>query len=61
MRFARSWAAFAAGYGFDGVDVDWEYPASDGLQPGDFWDTRDFTLLEALTWRLAGARGETPQ
>ncbi|MFH1567824.1 MAG: glycoside hydrolase family 18 protein, partial [Gemmatimonadota bacterium] len=46
-RFARSCAAFAAHYGFDGVDVDWEYPASDGLQPGKPEDGHNFTLLLA--------------
>lgn len=46
-RFARSCAALAARYGFDGVDVDWEYPASEGLQPGRPEDSHNFTLLLA--------------
>ena len=46
-RFARSCAAFAARYDFDGVDIDWEYPASKGMQEGRPEDTVNFTLLLA--------------
>ncbi|MFC1525795.1 glycoside hydrolase family 18 protein [Candidatus Latescibacterota bacterium] len=57
-RFARSCAAFAARYGFDGVDVDWEYPASDGMQPGHERDTENFTLLLAAMRRALDEQGE---
>jgi chitinase len=46
-RFAESAAAFAVQHGFDGVDIDWEYPASDGLQEGNPRDSVNFTLLLA--------------
>lgn len=47
QRLARSCAAFSSRYGFDGVDIDWEYPASDGMQPGRPEDARNFTLMLA--------------
>ncbi len=61
-RFAESAAAFVVEHGFDGVDIDWEYPASDGLQPGYARDTRNFTLfLKALREELdrVGQENET--
>jgi chitinase len=49
QRFARSCAAFAGRFGFDGVDIDWEYPNSAGLQPGRPEDRENFTqLLQSL-------------
>ena len=45
--FAASCAAFAAEYGLDGVDLDWEYPVSGGA-PGTIHrptDKQNFTLL----------------
>lgn len=39
-------AGEAAGI-FDGIDVDWEFPAAGGLFPGRPEDTRNFTLMMA--------------
>ena len=46
-RFASSCVDFMLTYGFDGIDVDWEYPVSGGLTPGGPEDTANYTLLLA--------------
>jgi len=44
-KLAGSCAAFAKKYGFDGVDVDWEYPVSGGLVAGKPEDKPNYTLF----------------
>lgn len=46
-RFAESAVDFLTRFGFDGVDLDWEFPATDGLHPGRPEDAVNFTLLLA--------------
>ncbi|HPE70933.1 MAG TPA: glycosyl hydrolase family 18 protein [Candidatus Competibacter sp.] len=49
QKFARSCVEFIVEHGFDGVDIDWEYPVSVGLYPniGRPEDKQNFTLLLA--------------
>lgn len=42
---------------FDGIDIDWEYPAACGLQCGPPQDTQNFTLLLAELRTQLDARG----
>ncbi|MFC7440574.1 glycosyl hydrolase family 18 protein [Laceyella putida] len=44
-KFADSAVRFVRQYGFDGVDLDWEYPVGGGLNPGRPEDKQNFTLL----------------
>jgi chitinase len=43
--FADSCVSLMKTYGFDGIDIDWEYPVSGGLQNGRPEDKQNFTLL----------------
>lgn len=57
-RFATSCVAFMERYGFDGIDVDWEYPVGGGL-PGNATrpeDRRNYTLLLEELRRQLDAR-----
>ena len=57
-RFASSCADIMEQYGFDGLDVDWEYPGGGGLYPGRPEDTENFTLLLADMRAELDARGD---
>lgn len=50
-RFAASCVEFVCKYGFDGVDIDWEYPSGDTQK-------KDFTLLIGELKRQLDARGQ---
>jgi chitinase len=59
-KFARSCVALMKQYGFDGLDIDWEYPVSVGAKPelGRPEDTENFTLLLAELRAQLDAQGE---
>jgi len=59
-KFARSAVAFMVKYGFDGVDIDWEYPVSGGLQGNKTrpQDRQNFTLLLAELRKQLDERGK---
>jgi len=44
-EFASSCVEFMKLYQFDGIDIDWEYPVSGGLQPGTAADKANYTAL----------------
>src|SRR5262249_14122871 len=48
-KFAKSCVAFATKYGFNGVDIDWEYPVGGGLEGNKTRpeDKANYTLLLA--------------
>lgn len=59
--FANSVVAFIKQYGFDGVDIDWEYPVGGG-ESGNVErpaDKQDFTALMAALRSALNAQGKT--
>ena len=58
--FADSVVAFIKQYGFDGVDIDWEYPVSGGLRTNTYRpeDKTNFTLLMAKLREKLDSQGE---
>lgn len=51
--FATSCVAFMKQWGFDGIDIDWEYPVGGGLTAGTPDDKANYTkLLQALRTKL---------
>lgn len=46
-KFALSAVNFMHQYGFDGIDMDWEFPAGGGIAKGRPEDRQNFTLLIA--------------
>jgi chitinase len=44
-HFAQGCVAFMKQYGFDGIDIDWEYPVSGGMSGGRPEDKANYTLL----------------
>ncbi len=60
QKFAASCTAFMKQYGFDGLDIDWEYPAGGG-NTGNIErpeDPANFVLLMAEVRRQLDAQGE---
>jgi chitinase len=60
-KFAASCATFISKFGFDGVDIDWEYPCGGGMDPtkGRPEDRQTFTLLLAELRSQLDAQGKS--
>jgi len=56
-KFAKSCVGLMTKYGFDGLDLDWEYPGGGGLAPGRPEDKQNFTLLLAAIRKEIDAAG----
>lgn len=59
-KFAKSCVAYIKKYGFDGVDIDWEYPVSGGKQGNTNRkeDKANYTLLLAELRKQLDAAGQ---
>ncbi len=59
-KFARSCAAFVVRHGFDGVDIDWEYPVGGGLGSNKVRpeDRANYPLLLAAVRQELDAQGK---
>ena len=59
VRFSKSAVAFMERYGFDGVDIDWEYPVGGGLDSNIYrpQDKQNYTLLLQELRAQLDARG----
>ncbi|MEN9362669.1 MAG: hypothetical protein RL095_4204 [Verrucomicrobiota bacterium] len=57
QRFAASALKFILDHGFDGADIDWEYPCARGEKHGHPDDRKNFTLLLQELRRQFDARG----
>ncbi len=59
-KFSKSAVAFMVRHGFDGVDIDWEYPGGGGLAGNKSRkeDTQNFTLLLDSLRKELDARGK---
>ena len=55
--FAQSCVTFIKQYGFDGIDIDWEYPVSGG-SPGRPEDKTNFTLLMQALREALNTQGQ---
>ena len=60
-KFAKSCVAFMLKYGFDGVDIDWEYPGGGGLETNKTRpeDKQNYTLLLAELRAQLDVQGKT--
>ena len=60
-KFASSCVAFMTTWGFDGLDIDWEYPVTGGLDTNQYRpeDGHNYTLLLAELRQALDAEGAT--